>query len=132
MVDCKDHGQKGDRDGYGKTTRLVDGTLKCLRLHRAIFYDANGYWPPVVRHTCDNPRCIEVTHLVGGTTADNNRDRSIRVRSASVGGTLNPMHKLSDADIVAIRNSTATKRAIAERFGINIRTVFKIRSGERR
>lgn len=114
------------------SVRLVDGTIKCIRLHRAIFYDANGYWPPVVRHTCDNPRCIEISHLVGGTAADNNRDRAIRGRNADVRGTRNPMHKLSDDDIAAIRTSTATKKSIAAKFGINIRTVFKIRSGERR
>lgn len=58
-------------------------------LHRLVFCEAHGLSlediaDRVVRHTCDNPRCINPLHLLIGTRADNNRDRAERGRSAKV------------------------------------------------
>lgn len=117
MTECIDHGQR-----------------KYIRMHRAKFFDAHGYWPPVVRHKCDNPRCINVDHLEPGTVADNNRDRNERGRNANVNGERNPVHKLTGAQVVELKElaKTMTRKALAERFGINLRHVFRILSGERR
>lgn len=46
-----------------------------------------------VRHTCDNPSCINPDHLELGTHADNMRDKSIRKR---IHGEKNPNAKFSD------------------------------------
>lgn len=48
--------------------------------HRVAYYEATGIWPEVVRHTCDNPPCINPEHLVPGTQADNMHDRMDRGR----------------------------------------------------
>ncbi len=59
--------------------------------HRVAFFKANGYWPTVARHTCDVKSCIEPTHIVDGTPADNVRDsieRGIHV--------MPPSRKLND------------------------------------
>lgn len=134
MQDCVDHGQKGDKDGYGSTVRHISGERKYVRMHRAMFFDVHGYWPRVVRHTCDNPRCINPHHLVPGTVADNNRDRATRGRNADVNGESNPAHKLTDAQIVELKElaKTHTRKALAVKYGINLRHVFRILSGERR
>lgn len=42
--------------------------------HRLSFYLANQYWPPVVRHKCDNRICVNPHHLEGGTQTDNMQD----------------------------------------------------------
>lgn len=53
--------------------------------HRASYSLANDIaksdMPPVVRHTCDNRKCINPIHLIGGTQADNMQDASDRGRT---------------------------------------------------
>ncbi|AFU62949.2 endonuclease [Pseudomonas phage UFV-P2] len=53
------------------------------RLHRYIFEVVNGELPEVVRHTCDNPLCINPQHLIAGTQYDNVQDRNDRDRTHS-------------------------------------------------
>ena len=54
------------------------GQLYVARKHRAAhrfsFFLANCYYPPVVRHKCDNRVCVNPHHLEGGTQTDNMRD----------------------------------------------------------
>lgn len=129
---CIDHGQKGDKDGYGSTVRHINGERKYIKMHRAKFFDAHGYWPPVVRHKCDNPRCINVDHLEPGTVADNNRDRNERGRNANVNGEHNPAHVLTTAQVLEIRASTLGATALSRMYGVNRRHIYRIKSGERR
>ena len=42
--------------------------------HRFSFFLANYYYPPVVRHKCDNRICVNPHHLEGGTQTDNMKD----------------------------------------------------------
>ena len=51
--------------------------------HRVSFFLHEGYWPDVVRHTCDNPPCVNPAHLLGGSFKDNSRDMAQRGRSAA-------------------------------------------------
>lgn len=48
--------------------------------HRLAFFKANGYWPEVCRHKCDNPPCVNPNHLEDGTHKDNMRDMMSRGR----------------------------------------------------
>lgn len=130
---CIDHGQVGDADGYGKTTRVIDGRRCYVRLHRAVFFDTYHYWPECVRHSCDNPRCINPSHLVGGTHADNMRDKAERHRSADVSGENNPSCKLTDAQVEEVRSrrkESITK--LSKEFGVCRRHIYRIIAGERR
>ncbi len=66
--------------GYGVFS--VNG--KSVGAHR-VAYIVHGKGDPtgkVVRHTCDNPNCVNPAHLVLGTQADNMRDRLIRGKYA--------------------------------------------------
>lgn len=59
---------------------------KCVAAHRFAYWLANGQpeeMPQIVRHKCDNPPCCNPHHLVGGTHADNVKDRVERCRSAT-------------------------------------------------
>jgi hypothetical protein len=64
--------------GYGRIR--VDGKTRVL--HRAVWEEHHGPIPPgmVVRHSCDEPSCYEITHLVLGTYADNEADKRERGR----------------------------------------------------
>lgn len=98
--------------------------------HRAAFLDAHGYLPTVVRHKCDNPSCVNVDHLEGGTHADNSRDMVERGRSRR--GERHGLATLSDGQAEEIRQSDEKYQVIADRYGIHYQTVYKIKKGKLR
>jgi hypothetical protein len=53
-----------------------------LRAHRFVWEQSNGPIPlgGVILHTCDNPSCVNLSHLKLGTQADNMRDMSLKGR----------------------------------------------------
>lgn len=69
--------QSGSR--YG----LLRGDGRKVLAHRAVYAVINGPIPDglVVRHACDRPLCVEPTHLLIGTHADNERDKHERNRA---------------------------------------------------
>lgn len=72
MSPCVEHKQRGDKNGYGSTTRIRYGVRHRVQLHRAVYVDSSGCsWEDirglVIRHKCDNPRCINPEHLETGT-----------------------------------------------------------------
>lgn len=140
-VPCKDHGRKGMPYGYttGRIT-LPDGTVHKTTLHRAVFYEAHGYLPEVVRHTCDNGRCIEITHLVPGTQKDNVRDMYERGRAVQYDrrGERNSRAVLTDEQCAAIRSRYRKNcringlPALAREFGVGTSQVWRIVKGVQR
>jgi len=73
------------KDGYGRLTYKNKQYL-AHRLFKYLFGDIT--WidlhnpKKVIRHTCDNPACINPQHLIMGTQQDNIRDRTMRGRTA--------------------------------------------------
>lgn len=67
--------------GYGQK-RL--GNRRRQLAHRWTWEQAHGPIPPglVVMHTCDNPSCVEITHLRLGTQRENLADRDAKGRNA--------------------------------------------------
>ena len=70
--DCLVVQNASHEDGYS----LVYDRGKKRYGHRVSYEHFKGPIPDdlCVRHTCDNPPCIEPTHLVLGTLAQNNKD----------------------------------------------------------
>jgi hypothetical protein len=126
---CLDHGLKGNSQGYGK--RWHDG--KKLLAHRVVFFIKYGWWPEAVMHKCDNPRCIEPTHLVGGTRDENNKDRAAKNRSAKAVPT---RRKITGHQAATIRERYNPKRdpvngvsALAREFKVDTQTIYNIVKG---
>lgn len=114
-----------DKDGYGDIT--INRTM--LRAHRAAYDVHKGPIPSglLVRHTCDNPPCINPDHLLVGTNADNMVDRSERGRAPRGAG--NPAAKLTDSEVIKIRQfraEGATYRELAARFGVGESTIGRV------
>lgn len=112
---CEEWGGKRDKDGYGKTT--FEGRSE--RAHRVVFFRANGYWPFICRHRCDNPPCIRADHLLDGTPQDNSNDAIERGRS--VRGERVNTAKLTVANVEEMRllyRNGSTQTALAMRFGV--------------
>ncbi len=70
-------GNKKSDSTYGVVWR--DGKMQTA--HRWIFIKLNGYSPEVVMHTCDNPPCVNPSHLIGSTFVENNKDRASKDRN---------------------------------------------------
>ena len=116
--------------------RFCQGYKK-WRAHRYAFLDFYGFLPPLLRHTCDNKRCINPHHLIPGEPKDNSRDAAERGRMPR--GTCHPNSKLRDAqvlDIYALRPPSPRARkgresaeSIGKRYGVSNPTVCAIWSG---
>jgi hypothetical protein len=100
-----------------------------IRAHRLAFEIANGPVAEglVVRHRCDNPICVNPTHLEAGTQRDNLDDMDRRGRRRPARGERQASAKLTDDDVRAIRAAAGSDRAVAKRFGVGHATVSTIR-----
>jgi len=111
-------------DGYGRVRRR-GVTYSAHRFAYALF---KGPIPDelCVMHRCDTPACVNPTHLVLGTKADNSRDMLRKGRDGA------PVPKLSLEQALEVRamlTRGATKAAVCERFGICRSTVQDIEAG---
>jgi hypothetical protein len=113
--------------GYGGF--CVNG--KTQKAHRVSYEAYKGKIPKgmVVRHTCDNPACINPDHLIIGTQKDNVADREARgrrdVRGEQVGTS-----KLTEKDVLEIKTSEESSTVLAKRYGVDKTNIWAIRSGK--
>jgi len=70
----------------------------------------------VVRHKCDNPRCVNPNHLETGTHQENMADRQIRDRTAR--GEQNGRAKVTPDIVRKIRADTRSAVEIAPEYGL--------------
>lgn len=115
--------------GYGK-----------MAISRTTFYahhislNLDGRTRPtdsVTLHTCDNPSCVNPSHLRWGSQAENMQDAISKGRAPHTGrvaGGKNGNAKLTEADVRAIHDSTGPRKSIAERYGISASLVSHIRT----
>lgn len=80
-----------------------------------------------ILHSCDNPRCIEPAHLREGTDLDNMRDREARGRGRQPKGEATGRAKLTEAQVLAIRDDPRGKRPVAAHYGVSKTLVMLIR-----
>lgn len=99
--------------------------------HRLMFGLFNPGMPaPVVRHTCNNPACINPAHLRGGSQLENIADRVNCNRNGDLRGQRNGRAVLGPQDIDYIRSSSGSGAAIARELGVSKVQVCRIRRGE--
>ena len=106
----------------------TDGYPRCVwkgssngKVHRIVYqlsnpeHDISGQ---VVRHTCDNPKCINPAHLLLGSHADNMRDRDTRLRHGKA--LFNPKQVLAMRTLW--QTGSYTQKELGAMFGCNHRT----------
>lgn len=120
-----------DKDGYGLIygARAKKGTVS--RVHVIACEQINGprpYRGAQVRHgPCRTPACFNPRHLSWGTGQQNQDDR-VRDGTAPV-GVGNPRHKLTEAEVLAIRAEPGTPRAeLVARYKVSKSLVSQIRA----
>jgi hypothetical protein len=117
--------------GYGRW-KVCKKTIFC---HRHAYEISIGPIPDGyhILHHCDNPLCCNPKHLFAGTNKDNVNDRVSKNRSADCSGELNSRAKLTNKDVVQIRELCKTMRQtdIAKLYNVTrtiINSIIKKRS----
>jgi hypothetical protein len=82
----------------------------------------------IVRHTCDNPACVNPNHLLTGTHADNVADKVKRNRQSK--GVNNGRAKLTEKQVKFIRKSKLSNCQLGKKFNISPRAILAIRKLE--
>ena len=125
-----DGGRNPDDYGVLAVGDYRDGISHPQLAHRVAYSSWVGPIPDgqVVRHTCDNPPCINPAHLVPGTRLDNSADAIERGRLA--GRDRLPGAKLTNSQVADIRGLYATgvvsQRAIAEDYGVSQQLISQL------
>jgi hypothetical protein len=83
-----------------------------------------------VCHSCDNPSCVNIGHLFLGSPRDNSQDMIAKGRKAK-------KHKLhtrqrihDDATINAIKNASGQLLEVAQKYGVSVSYVSRLRNGK--
>lgn len=81
----------------------------------------------VVRHSCDNPPCQNLRHLLSGSAKDNVQDMYERGRAPDRRGTGNSRAKLTDQEVLEIRASSEKSTVLADRYGVSTQLISTIK-----
>lgn len=128
--------------GYGQISHWVDGKRIVRRAHRVAFELAYGPIPEMpgshgacVLHRCDNPSCVNPSHLFIGTNAENVRDmdRKGRRKFSVKLGSDHPNSILNEAIVREIArlhyDEGVSQTALSKKFGVCISTINHIFTG---
>lgn len=118
-------GYRDKKMGYGMF--WMNGTMRLS--HRVAYEMFNA---PIegglhVCHSCDNPACVNPSHLWLGTNADNVADKIAKRRDRNLRGQEHPMAKLNEDIVRWIRQSDLSGRALAKELGVDRTTIQYIR-----
>ena len=127
-------GSEKKLSGYGQIGLGGRGG-KLVLAHRFSYELHKGPIPDglVVMHSCDNPRCVNPSHLSVGTHSENTMDSVRKGRWKAIP----PMHcgedqhnsKLTTEDVIFIRDRLdIPSKELAERFGTSIGSIQRVRS----
>lgn len=124
---------KSARAPYGHFKLKSYVTVTASRVAYALYY---GRSPGglLVCHHCDNPQCVNPSHLFLGTVQDNSDDMKRKGRGSrrDQRGALNGAAKLSEVDVARVRDlirAGLTNTAIAAQFGVTHQLISRIRRG---
>lgn len=119
--------------GYGI---MSVGRGRTMKAHRVAFSLANGLplskngsAKSVVRHSCDNPACVNPMHLDEGTQGHNNADKMVRDRVPF--GTKHHRAKLTEDIVAKILTllPTVSQIELAKTYGVNPSVISRIKTG---
>jgi hypothetical protein len=125
--ECWEWQSRRDAWGYGSFT-MGRETLA----HRTAYVLTTGTILPgmYIIHSCDNPGCVNPSHLRMGTPKDNSHDRKIRNREADHRGEFNGRAKLTWEHVHIIRQMHASGfrswKRLGEWFGVSGQQVGRI------
>lgn len=118
-----------DKDGYRRAVLCAGGTRKSLRMAALVAEAFIGERPPgmVLRHLNGVRTDDRVENLAYGTQAENIRDK--RAHGTWQSGENSGNHKVTQAEVVGIRNDNRPLKEIAISYNIRPCTVSAIQIG---
>lgn len=120
------------KNGYGQFMlyRYPDSQVN-TQAHRVAYVVWKGNIPRgrVVMHTCDVPACVNPAHLQLGDQADNIADAARKGRYKAPKPWL---QKVTDEQVREIRVSKEKSVRLAERYGVTLACISRIRHGHYR
>lgn len=119
--DCLEWQRCFNTDGYPRA--YLKGNCN-TKVHREVFFQCKGFYPRVVRHSCDNVKCINPLHLEAGDVLDNIRDCKLRGRYHK------QVFKEELQKVKKLREQGLTYAKIAEELGIKTKRVEYIVKSE--
>lgn len=120
--------------GYG---RIRSGD-KMIGSHRLSYEMHHPLTKPIdeielfVMHSCDNPRCVNPSHLSLGTNQDNMTDMVNKGRKVGISrpGEKHPNAKLTEKEVLEIRTRYTgiwgQQKQLATEYGVNFKTISDI------
>lgn len=93
---------------------------KTIYAHRLSWLLTFGIIPDNVEvcHKCDNPICVRPDHLFLGTHSENMRDAKDKKRTWSPSGENHYAAKLTEKQVIEIKNSHLSQRELARQYFI--------------
>jgi HNH endonuclease len=113
------------------------GENKILRVSRCIYWLEFGDfdYTLLVCHTCDNPECVNPSHLFLGTHKDNTQDMLTKGRGSfppHFKGESHPNSTLTDEIVLKIAADKGFASELAAKYSTSKQTIWRIRSGRER
>src|SRR5690606_13418664 len=104
------------------------------RAHRVSYVLTHGSIPPgiSVLHRCDNPPCVNPSHLFLGTPADNYNDMVSKGRDVKLRGEDTSWSTLTEDDVREIRRTYIPRhrefggRALARKYGVTSGAIYQV------
>ena len=115
------------RGGYGC---FKVNSIKTLT-HRFSYELKNGHIPEgmCICHKCDNPSCVNPSHLWLGTHQDNMKDRNMK--DHNIKGSAHSVSKLTEQQILEIRNIiNINQTEIAKLYGVSKALISLIKNNK--
>lgn len=119
--------------GNGKGYQMFGPEYNSMYAHRFSYTIHKGQIPNglFVCHTCDNPKCVNPSHLWLGTNKDNVNDKIAKGRQLK--GSQIPASKLTEADVYAIRSAKyyrGINTDLAKKYKVRREHICKLRAGQ--
>lgn len=123
---CTSHAK--DKDGY--ICYRNKHNQKSSKLHRYLYEEKFGEIPKgmVLRHSCNEPSCINLDHLKIGTQQDNINDKVNANRQAN--GEKHGMNKFTQKIIMSIMQDTRKYEDIANTYDLSVTHVVEIKNSK--